>query len=81
MGLFQNLFGCFCNQPEQLAQKSQMIEIRTSIKKLESDVNTLFQNKLDTSLELRRVEDKLNNHFAILTTKIDNVIMILNQRT
>ena len=79
MGLFKNLFACFCNPEKDETFRSQMIEVKTDIKKLHSDVNTLFQNKLDTTIEIRRIEDKLNNHFAILTTKIDNVIMILNK--
>lgn len=52
--------------------------IRTDIIKIQDDVKQLNRIHFDTHSELKRMEDKLNNHFSILSNKIENVIMILN---
>ena len=52
--------------------------IRTDILKIQDDVKQLNRIHFDTHGELKRMEDKLNNHFSILSNKIENVIMILN---
>ena len=54
--------------------------LRNEIKKIEQDVKTLYRININTSGEMKRLEDKINNHFAILTSKVDSMIMILNTR-
>ena len=80
MGFFKNLFACSFQSPdEDNIIKANMNQIQLDIKKIENDINTLFRVKTDIN-ELKRLEDKLNNHFALLSTKIDNIILILNSR-
>ena len=60
--------------------KSSLMEIRDDVKVIKNDITFLYRVKADTDGNVKRIEDKINNNFAIVTTKIDNVIMILNQR-
>jgi hypothetical protein len=82
MGILKNLFTCVCNPntPETEIFRENMIVIRNEVSRLKDDINTLFLVKNDTFGELRRLEDKMNNSFAILTNKMDSVILILNTR-
>jgi hypothetical protein len=73
MSIFKNLFTCSC-----IELTTGMKCIRDEVNKIQSDMNILFVVKTETYSEIRSLEDKLNNHFALLTNKIDNVIMILN---
>ena len=84
MGLFENLFGCVWNNNSRGKDKSlqtQIIDLRNDLKKIEKDVDELFRLKMEIHNEIKRIEDKLNNHFAILTNKIHNVILILNKKS
>ena len=89
MSLFKNLFGCTCNNNGQNdindrqiiindAVKEGIGLIKGEIKKIEDDVNNLYRVKADSYQEIKRLEDKLNSNFSILSNKIDNVILILN---
>ena len=84
MGLFENLFGCVCNNNGQSATNDTFThdikEIRKDVKAVENDIKQLFGKELLTTTELNRLEDKVVNNFSILTNKIDNVIMILNSK-
>ena len=79
MGFFKNIFSCSFQDPVEDNVKANMSQIQLDIKKIENDINTLFRVKTDVN-ELKRLEDKINNHFTLLSTKIDNIILILNSR-
>jgi hypothetical protein len=79
MSIFKNLFTCSCIEDKQEKELTTGMKcIRDEVNKIQSDMNILFVVKTETYSEIRSLEDKLNNHFALLTNKIDNVIMILN---
>ena len=81
MGLFTNLFSCTCD-PSNAKENfdDQMRELKQNVVNLEMNVKTLLTAKLYTNTELNRLEDKLNNQFNLLQTKIDSVILILNTK-
>ena len=60
--------------------KSDLVEIRNDVKSIKNDITFLYRVKADNEGNVKRIEDKINNNFAIVTSKIDNVIMILNNR-
>ena len=60
--------------------KDDMIGIRDDVKQIKNDITFLYRVKNETDGNIKRIEDKINTNFAIVTTKIDNVIMILNNR-
>ena len=68
------------NRDHYLQNVNDLGVIRSEIKKIEQDVKTLYRVNIDTSGEMKRLEDKINSHFAILTSKVDSMIMILNTR-
>ena len=74
MGFFKNIFNCI------LSSDNEITDMKIQIKQIEDKVNSLFQNKSDTSSELKRLEDKINNHFQLVSTKIDNVLLILSHK-
>ena len=89
MGLFKNLFACFCNNHNETSEitllkneikqiQEEITRLKTVIKNIETDVANLFRVRADAHTELKRLDDKLNTNFSLLSTKIDNVIMILN---
>jgi hypothetical protein len=86
MGILKNLFTCVCQptepppNPHTETFKENMIVIRNEVSRLKDDIGTLFLVKTDMFGELRRLEDKMNNSFVILTNKMDSVILILNTR-
>lgn len=81
MGLFTNLFSCTCDasNPNDTFD-DQMKDLKQNVVNLELNVKTLLTAKLYTNTELKRLEDKLNNQFNLLQTKIDSVILILNSQ-
>jgi hypothetical protein len=80
MTFFKNLFSCYCSEENDKDIKTEICDIKKDVKKIENDINVLFRMKADVYTDIKRLEDKLNNHFSLLTHKIDNVIMILNNR-
>ena len=81
MGLFTNLFSCTCDASNPNDNfDDQMKDLKQNVVNLELNVKTLLTAKLYTNTELKRLEDKLNNQFNLLQTKIDSVILILNSQ-
>jgi hypothetical protein len=84
MTFFKNMFSCYCDNSQEKEKeviKENITVIRAEVSKLKDDINTLFFVKHSTIGEIKRLEDKMNTSFAILTNKMDNVILILNTRT
>ena len=87
MGLFKNIFSCyFDNNNDNTEQhkinknvSNEMRDISDDVKVITNDVHLLFRIKNEMTNDIKRLEDKINNHFAILTNKIDNVIFMLKK--
>ena len=81
MGLFDNLFACVCNNDKNTNLDDEMKELKQNVINLENNVRVLLNAKMYTNSELNRLEDKLQSQFALLTNKIDSVILILNNNS
>ena len=79
MGLFKNIFNCVSSSNDSI--ENEITEMKIEIKQIEEKVNSLFQSKHSTFTELKRLEDKINNHFQLVSTKIDNVLLILSHKS
>ena len=87
MGLFKNIFSCYFDNNNDNAEQhkinenvtNNMRDISDDVKLITNDVHLLFRIKNEMSNDIKRLEDKINNHFAILTNKIDNVIFMLKK--
>ena len=73
MGLFKNLFACICKTDDTQQNTDDIIEMKLQMKKIDRDVGLLFT-------ETKRLDDKISTNFTILSTKIDNIVMILNTK-
>ena len=60
--------------------KANLLEIKDDVKIIKNDIAFLYRVKAVTDGDMKRIEDKINNNFALMTSKIDSVIMMLNQR-
>ena len=75
MSFFKNLFACYNNNDEESKNNER---IKQDVIRIKRDVQLLFDMRASMSGDLKRLEDKLQSHFSILMSKIDNVIMMLN---
>ena len=71
--MLKQLFSCFCiEKPNE-----EMKFLREKISELEMDLKSF---KIAQDLEMKRIEDKLLNQITILTTKIDNLVLLINTK-
>ena len=82
MSCIKSLFKCnFSNNNEQKASNSWYDEnvtfFRSKINDLELEVKAM---KVAHDLEIKRIEDKLISSIQILTTKIDNVLLLVHSK-
>ena len=89
MGLFENLFACFCEAPkndnniektdiQNLKQDMSLahIELKSIITNIEKDVNHVFSQQRDTNKDIKRLEDKIATHFSQLHTRMENMMLL-----
>ena len=84
MGLFDNLFACICsndvdkNAIQDLKQDMSLahIQLKSIITNIEKDVNHMFSQQRDTNKDIKRLEDKIANHFSQLHTRMENFMLL-----
>ena len=88
MGLFENLFGCICQQQQQPPNDMQTADeikkyfnvMHTEMKgianAINSDIKYILKQQGDTNSDLKRLEDKIANNILALNSKLDNMILI-----
>ena len=85
MGLFNNLFACFCGDSnndktdvQTLKQDISLahIELKSIISNIEKDISHLFSKQKETNNDIKRLEDKIANHFIQLHHKVDNSLLL-----
>ena len=81
MTCIKNLFKCNNNANDSHIIQNDWCEknfkfLREKIIQLELDLKSL---KVAHDLEIKRIEDKLLTQIQILTSKIDNILLIVNK--
>ena len=68
MSCFKNLFTCSC-------QESDPIELR--LRFIEEKLKTIISDLVDNKMDIKRIDDKINTQMPILSSKIDNISVLL----
>ena len=79
VNIFKNLFSCNSNQVEKDIQK-EIDNLRNELQIIKRDIKILYNFKNESHHDLQRLEDKLDHKFDLLTSKVDNLILILNNK-
>lgn len=88
MGLFQNLFACFCSEPQKQDDAADEVikyfkimhtEMKGIANAIGSDIKHVFKQQENTNSDLKRLEDKISANVLQLNTKLDNMILIASR--
>ena len=75
MSCVKNLFRCnFTENENETVYETQVKVLQTKILEIELDLKSF---KIAHDLEIKRIEDKIMNQMAMLTTKIDNLAILM----
>lgn len=78
VSIFKNLFGCYNSKSVDLTKEIE--EVKKEIDLIKKDIKSLYNFKNESHHNLQRLEDKLDYKFDLLTSKVDNLILILNNK-
>lgn len=89
MPIFRNIFNCRCdndddddddNKNRSFALFNEVEEIKIELRDIQSKIRTLDREQIGFKADISRLSDKLDTKFNNLLTKIDLILISLNNR-